>query len=523
MKSFSKLYSDFWINYDHSEVLGTGVDGQLMALYLQSNTHHNMLGAYYLPLLYISSDLKLSVRQVQVALKKLCKINYCKYDNKTQYVWVCNLISEQIGDEVDIKDNRSKAIQEIWKSLPLKLEFLEEIYNRYHAAFHLDARDFKNLPKVCNIKREEVVINAAVDINTSIQLSTECLPLFVPPFEGASKPLESLSEEKSTDILKENSSEAPLKGPCISFEAVSDTSDATVIMQDPSDNTSNEVNNIALTPSKGLLSPSKGTSDPLQSPFEGPLEPLRSNIEDRSKNIEEINKKEEIEEELEKEERKKRDINNTQVLNSNIVAQAQLGTDEKQLNNFSFFEKPKKIEKSEAENTKEPEKAKELGKELCVQSSSNFPVILANFNSEPRLKPKIINSKNIVYGSVVAVFEHWKLVMQYPKSHLDEKREALIRQALQWGYSVEELCRAVTGCSLTSHNTGVNKQGERYVGLHVILRDADQIDRFIHNCHSPLIPLTEAGERLLSNSHVTNKWVNQKRDELAETVRNNNA
>ena len=76
--------------------------------------------------------------KVQTALKKLCEINYCKYDTKTQYIWVCNLVHEQIGKKIDINDNRIKALQEIWKSLPLQLEFLENIYNKYYYAFHLD-------------------------------------------------------------------------------------------------------------------------------------------------------------------------------------------------------------------------------------------------------------------------------------------------------------------------------------------------------------------------------------------------
>ena len=33
MKSFSKLHSDFWINYDNTEVISLGADVQLMALY----------------------------------------------------------------------------------------------------------------------------------------------------------------------------------------------------------------------------------------------------------------------------------------------------------------------------------------------------------------------------------------------------------------------------------------------------------------------------------------------------------
>jgi len=143
MKTFSKLYSDFWINPDNTELMQLGLDAQLMALYLQGNSHHNMLGVYYLPLLYAASDLKLSVKKVQTTLKKLCDISYCKYDAKTQYIWTCNMALEQIGAEIDTKDNkdnRIKAIQAIWNSLPIQIEFLTEVYDKYHSIFRLNSR-----------------------------------------------------------------------------------------------------------------------------------------------------------------------------------------------------------------------------------------------------------------------------------------------------------------------------------------------------------------------------------------------
>ncbi|EKE01120.1 MAG: hypothetical protein ACD_21C00209G0004 [uncultured bacterium] len=556
MKSFSKLYSDFWINYDHSEVLGTGVDGQLMALYLQSNTHRNMLGAYYLPLLYISSDLKLPVKKVQAVLKKLCEINYCKYDEKTKYVWVCNLVFEQVGEDVSDKDNCVKALQTIWESLPAKLEFLGEIYNKYHDAFHLNPR---KRPKTHEIKRcegEETVINENADINrdindldadadintntnTSIRPTTECLPVFV-PFEVASKPLKSLSENKSADFFKENLFEAPLKGSHMPAESSSDTHDTNILVQDLPVDTRNEESCVTLPYSKGLLTPSKGALKSLPSPSEGPSNPLRSNIEDRSKNIEVRNKKEEIEEELKKE---KININNTPVLNPNIVAQARLDASEKppgEISFFAFFEKPEKATKPEepAEIT-EPMATEGLVesrkpvKEPCTQDQNNFPVVLANANSElalqPKLEPKIISSKNTANTAsdpVAVIFEHWKKVMKHPRARLDDKRKALIRKALGWGYSVEQLCDAITGCALTPFYTGVNKQGEYYTGLHVILRDADHIDKFIHNCHSPPRPLTEAELRLLANSNVANRWADNKSyesNESVETMRNDYA
>ena len=58
MKPFTKFYSDYWINPDNASLMQLGTDAKLMAIYLQSNAHHNMLGVYYLPLLYVACDLK---------------------------------------------------------------------------------------------------------------------------------------------------------------------------------------------------------------------------------------------------------------------------------------------------------------------------------------------------------------------------------------------------------------------------------------------------------------------------------
>jgi len=108
------------------------------------------------------------------------------------------------------------------------------------------------------------------------------------------------------------------------------------------------------------------------------------------------------------------------------------------------------------------------------------------------------------------IFEHWKAVMLHPQAKLDPKRTALIRKALNFGYNVEQLCQAITGCSLTPHNIGQNDRGQRYDGLHVILRDSDQIDRFMHNYHYPPRILSEAERKTAVNVQSLKHWVNQK-------------
>ena len=150
MTSFSRLYYNFWTSYNNSEVTGIGLEGQLLALYLQSNIHCNAFGAYYLPLSYISNDLRLPVEQIQASLDKLNKINYCKYDTKTQYIWVCNLAFEQIGRVIKPKDKRITSFRATWKSLPLTFEFLEEIYQKYHKAFCLESH-FNEISQTCGV------------------------------------------------------------------------------------------------------------------------------------------------------------------------------------------------------------------------------------------------------------------------------------------------------------------------------------------------------------------------------------
>ena len=100
-------------------------------------------------------------------------------------------------------------------------------------------------------------------------------------------------------------------------------------------------------------------------------------------------------------------------------------------------------------------------------------------------------------------------MMGHPTAKLDHKRRRIIDRALKSGYSEAELCEAITGCSLTPYNMGDNDRGQRYDGLHVILRDADQIDRFIRNYQSPPRKLNEAERRTEANTQALQEWMQE--------------
>ena len=87
--------------------------------------------------------------------------------------------------------------------------------------------------------------------------------------------------------------------------------------------------------------------------------------------------------------------------------------------------------------------------------------------------------------NIQLIFDHWRNVMGKHRTRFNDERGALIKRAMKWGYTCDDLCEAITGCSLTPHNMGDNDRGGVYNGLGVIFKSADQIDRFMHNAKNP--------------------------------------
>ena len=99
------------------------------------------------------------------------------------------------------------------------------------------------------------------------------------------------------------------------------------------------------------------------------------------------------------------------------------------------------------------------------------------------------------------VFEFWKTTMNHPRSVMDDKRKKFITAALK-NYSVDDLKISITGCSKTPHNIGQNDNNQRYDGLHIILKDSDNIERFIGNAGLSLKQGNEPHRKPLSNGRA---------------------
>lgn len=81
--------------------------------------------------------------------------------------------------------------------------------------------------------------------------------------------------------------------------------------------------------------------------------------------------------------------------------------------------------------------------------------------------------------SAATVFAAWVTSTGRSRTVLDSKRRAKVRDRLREGFTVEDLCLAVTGWQASPHHRGENERSTVYNDFELILRDAAHVERFI--------------------------------------------
>jgi hypothetical protein len=113
-------------------------DTQRVAMYLMTSPHSHQSGLYWLPMMYVCNEIGLTIEGASKALLWLSEENFCKYDEATEWVWVCEMAAWQIGSELSEVDKRCKGLQQYLTTLPA-LPFMEAYVERYASDFHLRA------------------------------------------------------------------------------------------------------------------------------------------------------------------------------------------------------------------------------------------------------------------------------------------------------------------------------------------------------------------------------------------------
>ena len=283
MRDYGKVSPKFWMGATGKQLRKKGVEAQLVALYLMTSPHANMLGLYYLPTMFIAHETGLGMEGASMGLARCCEAGFCHYDEDSEMVWVPEMAQYQIAESLKEKDLRVKGVQNEYDALPGN-PYLKPFFEKYGRPFLMErGRDF------------------------------------------------------------DSAAQAPLK-PLVSQEQEQEQE------QEQNQDTSGSAPSAAAPPDLDL-----GPSD----------------------------------------------------------------------------ERP--------------------------------------------AKPRPVD----------VVFDHWQSVMGSPRSKLDAKREKVIKGALKAGYSSDDLCKAIDGCALSPFHMGLNDQRTKYNGIDLILRNADQIDKFVALADAP--------------------------------------
>lgn len=126
--------------------------------------------------------------------------------------------------------------------------------------------------------------------------------------------------------------------------------------------------------------------------------------------------------------------------------------------------------------------------------------------------------------TIIGIFEFWKQICNHKNSKLDDNRKRIILKALD-NYSVDEIKKAITGCKSSEYHQGKNPDGKVYDSLGLILRNAENIERFIsYNNTSNNKPTDTSGikseifSRLQQSQYDKYEWKNPRAEQAWKRI-----
>lgn len=209
MRDYAKIAPSFWNGPTGRQIRALGPEAQLIAIYLLSCPSASMIGLYYLPLPILCHETGSSIEGASKALRSLDEIGFCQYDAETEQVWVIEMAKWQIGEQLDERDKRVKAVRRVVNTL-VNSPFINAFLDRYAEAYHLDEmkplrRGIEAPSKPLRSQKQE----QEQEQNQEQEVNTFCSERFSAAADGGSEILSEL--EKPASKKKSRKAREPRK------------------------------------------------------------------------------------------------------------------------------------------------------------------------------------------------------------------------------------------------------------------------------------------------------------------------
>ena len=141
MRDYSVVSPRFWIGTTGKELRGNP-PAQVLALYLMTSPHANMIGVFHCPLIYMAHETGLGMEVASKALQSLIESKFCTYEESSETVFVHRMAAFQIGDHLSEQDKRCKGVERDWNNIPSR-QLQQAFFAIYSVAFHLPKQSRK--------------------------------------------------------------------------------------------------------------------------------------------------------------------------------------------------------------------------------------------------------------------------------------------------------------------------------------------------------------------------------------------
>jgi hypothetical protein len=137
MREYGSISPQFWIGHSGKRLRGN-LDAQVLALYLMTSPHANMIGVYYCPMVYMANDTGMTIEGASKALQRLIEVGLVEYDEGSETVFVLRMAAFQVGEDLKSNDNRVLGIKRAYQNIAAT-RIKSRFYEIYSAAYYLDS------------------------------------------------------------------------------------------------------------------------------------------------------------------------------------------------------------------------------------------------------------------------------------------------------------------------------------------------------------------------------------------------
>jgi hypothetical protein len=135
MREYGKVSPQFWIGKSGKALRGNA-EAQILALYLMTSPHANMIGVYHCPIAYMAHETGLSTEGASKALQCLIDSDFCTFDADDEYVFVHQFAAHQVGESLSSSDKRCKGVENELSKVP-KNQCWQSFRARYAVPYNL--------------------------------------------------------------------------------------------------------------------------------------------------------------------------------------------------------------------------------------------------------------------------------------------------------------------------------------------------------------------------------------------------